>query len=63
MYIEIRKHPETRFTPGPFNLGRYGLFVNAYAVAWTFLETGYVLKVFPCMTLVATDPLFLRSGY
>lgn len=32
LYTRI-KHPE-RVPPGPWNLGRYGVFVNAFAIGW-----------------------------
>lgn len=32
LYVRIR-HPD-RVPPGPWNLGRYGVFVNAFAIVW-----------------------------
>lgn len=32
LYVRI-KHPE-RVPPGPWNLGRWGVFVNAFAIVW-----------------------------
>ncbi|TFK49035.1 APC amino acid permease [Heliocybe sulcata] len=40
---------DTKFTPGPFFLGKWGYAVNLYAVLWTALETGILImpQVYP----------------
>ncbi|KDQ58795.1 hypothetical protein JAAARDRAFT_193315 [Jaapia argillacea MUCL 33604] len=51
--IWLMDHSETKFTPGPFYLGKWGYAINAYALIWTALETGILImpQVYPVTAL------------
>ncbi|KAL9092154.1 MAG: hypothetical protein Q9165_004587 [Trypethelium subeluteriae] len=44
-----------RFTPGPFNMGRLGYFVNAWACIWTFFVT--IIFILPTERPVSGDTM------
>ncbi|KZS91121.1 amino acid permease [Sistotremastrum niveocremeum HHB9708] len=43
LFIHYTNRQDVKFKPGPFNMGRWGYFVNIYALAWTLLETGVLI--------------------
>ncbi|KAF8522492.1 amino acid/polyamine transporter I [Hysterangium stoloniferum] len=32
--IHFQSNPDTEFTPGPFHMGKWGYYVNMYAISW-----------------------------
>jgi len=49
LYISWNRGADVKFRPGPFNMGKFGYFVNIYAVVWTLIETSVLImpQVFP----------------
>jgi len=43
LYLYFYPSPEVAFHPGPFFLGKWGYWINIYAIAWTLFETGILI--------------------
>ncbi|KAF8523466.1 amino acid/polyamine transporter I [Hysterangium stoloniferum] len=53
LLIHYQSNPDTEFKPGPFYLGKWGYYVNMYAIAWTIFETG--ILIMPQVSPVTTN--------
>jgi len=51
--IHYQSNPDTKFKPGPFYMGKWGYYVNMYAIAWTIFETG--ILIMPQVTPVTSN--------
>ncbi|KAI9689655.1 MAG: hypothetical protein M1820_010125 [Bogoriella megaspora] len=50
-----------QFTPGPFNMGKWGILVNAWACIWTFFVT--IIFILPTVRPVAGDTMNYATAF